>query len=161
MPTAVNIALTELTEDAFIAWILDTANNGLTITPKPRRFNQTKFADDDVTLNPITLPAITVEAQQGRAVHNLIPMYLMDVEVMLYMQADDTKQAQWDDLAESLESLFLVEQLAGFLTGEVEGFICGDPNGKGIVTRNMGRKEIADRHWKRSYRVQLWAGKNP
>ena len=28
-----------------------------------------------------------------------------------------------------------------------------------IVTRNMGKKEIAERHWKRSYRLQLWAGK--
>ncbi len=161
MPTAVNIDLTELCEDAFIAWIQDTARNGLTISPKPRRYNQTKFEDDDVTLNPVTLPAITVEAQQGRALHNQIPMYLVDVEVMLYMQADDTLQSQWDDLAESLESLFLVEQLAGFLTAEVQGLICGDSNGNGIITRNMGRKEIAERHWKRSFRLQLWAGKNP
>jgi len=154
MPTAVNIALTELTEDAVIAWILDTAHNGLTITPTPRQFDQTKFLDDDVTLNPVTLPAITVEATQGRAVHNQIPMHLMDVEVMLYMQADDTLKSQWNDLAESLESLFLVANLASFLTGEVDGFTCG-----GIVTRNMGKKEISQRHWKRSYRIQLWAGK--
>ena len=146
----------ELAEDAVIAWILDTEHNGLTITPTPRRFGQTKFMDDDVTLNPVTLPAITVEAQQGRAVHNQVPMYLMDVEVMLYMQADDTMKSQWDDLAESLESLFLVAALATFLTGEVSGFTCG-----GIVTRNMGKKEIAERHWKRSYRLQMWAGKNP
>jgi len=156
MPTAVNIALTELTEDAIIAWILDTVKNGLTISPTPRRFNQTKFLDDDVTLNPLTLPAITVEAQQGRAVHNQIPMYLMDVEVMLYMQADDTQKSAWDDLAESLESLFLVADLAAFLTSEVQGFVCG-----GIVTRNLGKKDIAERHWRRSYRLQLWAGKNP
>lgn len=156
MPTATNIALTELTEDAIIAWILDTANNGLAISPAPRRFNQTKFADDDVTLNPVTLPAITVEAQEGRWVHNRVPMAFIEVEVLLYMQADDTLKSQWDDLAESLESLFQVENLAGFLTGEVAGFTCG-----GIVTRNQGRKEITDRHWKRSYRLQLWAAKNP
>ena len=156
MPTAANIALTELCEDAVIAWILDTAKNGLTITPTPRRFGQTKFMDDDVTLNPVTLPAITVEATQGHAVHNQIPMYLMDVEVLLFMQADDTMKSQWDDLAESLESLFLVANLATLLTGEVSGFTCG-----GIVTRNMGKKEIAERHWKRSFRLQMWCGKNP
>lgn len=153
-PTAANISLVDLTEDAIIAWLRDTANNGLTISPVPRRFNQTKFADDDTTLNPVTLPAITVEAQEGRSVHNTVPMKLMEVEVMLWMQADDTLKSQWDDLAESIESLLLVEQLASFLESEVTGFYC-----RGIQTRNMGKTEIADRHWKRSFRLQLWCGK--
>ena len=160
MPTVANVALTELVEDSIVAWLQDTANTGITLGIIPRRLNEAKFEVDGVTLNDAELPTITVEAAQGKAVHNQIPVYFMDVEVMLWMQADDTNKAVWDDTAESIESMLLARDLAQYLTGEVSGLIVGD-GVNGIVTRNMGRVEKDARHWKRSYRLQLWAGKNP
>lgn len=161
MPVAAaNVALTELVEDSIVAWLQDTAQTGIVLDIIPRRLNEAKFESDGVTLNPVTLPMITVEAAQGRAVHNQIPVYFMDVEVMLWMQADDTTQAVWDDHAESVESMLLARDLAQYLTGEVDGLIVGDGT-NGIVTRNMGRVEKDDRHWKRSYRLQMWCGKLP
>jgi hypothetical protein len=148
-------ALTELTEDAIIAWIADHADHGITFPFTARRFGSTKFKSDG-TIDDIKLPACIVEAQQTRQLNAQVAVYLMDCEVMLWMQADDTNKATWDLVAGQLDTILEAANLASFLTAlgtASTGFTVG-----GVVTRDLGRKETNEHHWKRSYRLQLWAG---
>ena len=149
-------ALPELTEDSIIAWIANSTIHGQNIGITARRHQQAKFETDGQTLNPVELPMITVEAQPIDRLHAALGMDLLDVEVMLWMSADDTTEAAWDAVALSLQDIFLVTDLAAYLTNGVGYYLCG-----GIKTRDLGRKEVTQRHWIRSFRLQLWAEPKP
>jgi len=146
--------LTELNENAVIAWIQNTAEHGQTVGIVPRNYKAIKF-DENGDIDPLHLPAVIVQAVQGQQLHTQIAVWRFDLEATLIMQADDSNQDAWDGASISLEKIFTVAGLEAYLTNSVTGYLC-----RGIVHRNYGQTTIEERHWKRHFKLQMWASRD-
>lgn len=145
--------LTELNEQAAMAWINDSTTHGQTVGIEPRQYKQVKF--DNTTLDPLEMPAVIVQAIQGQQLHTNVAVWKYDLEVTLLMIADDTNQAAWDTASMALETIFSVDALAFNLTSSGSHYLC-----RGVTSRNLGQTTIEDRKWKRVFCIQLWASRD-
>ena len=147
------IELSELVENSVIAWIENTATHDQTIGIVPRNFKAMRF-DNAGDLDPIQLPALVVQAIQDRMLHTKVAVYLFHVEITLKMEADDTNQATWNTASGGLETVFSADDLSTYLTNGVSDYLC-----RGILSRNLGQTMTEDRHWTRTFRLELWASR--
>lgn len=147
--------LVTLTEDAVMAWIQNVSAHGQDTGITPRRWSQSKF-DQAGDLDTITLPALVVRAMREQQLHTKVAVYRFTVDTWLYMQADDTDTAAWDAMTAKLETIFSVDDLAGYLNASESAYSC-----RGIVSRMVGDKMTETRQWRVPYRIVLWASQQP
>lgn len=140
------------TQDALINWIGQTAKHGQTIGITPRRYEAPKYNEAGTVLNPLTLPAIVVNALITGRLHANLNVYHLECTIDLVMQADDTTQSVWDEKSGQLETVLQVDNLAEELTAAGDHFRC-----HGIVSRFPLGKQTENRHWRRRFQVNLWA----